>query len=86
MKNESIDTSNLLRDFIFDSIIIFYLVLLLKKILALFQKNNDNDEKNDILQSTTFLTDIVVGIVINLYYVLKENKLTSTQKNEISDN
>lgn len=96
LKGKKIDEEKLLRDFIFDSILVFYIVLLLKRILTIFDNGQcndsneelDNEYDNNNNQTSTLLTDTIVSIVINLYYVFKKYQIeddSSNNKNKLTD-
>lgn len=59
------DYSNLIRDFIFDSIIIYYLILILNQIIELIQ--GEEDEEDSVLEA------VVISAVVNIYYTMKRD-------------
>ncbi len=61
-----IENRNLLRDFIFDTILIYYLVLLIKRILDLLGVEESEEEIIGI-------EEIVTTATINIYFVFKRN-------------
>lgn len=68
-----IKTENLLRDFIFDTILIYYIILILKKILEMLDVQESEDEFIGI-------EELVTTATINIYFVIKRNLRSNRQK------
>lgn len=65
--NEGLEHKTIIRDFIFDAIAIYYLILILKEIV-------DIGESED----AKFLSGILVSLVVNVYYSIKRLQSNTT--------
>ena len=71
MHCEEVNTENMLRDFIFDSIFIFYIVWIIKIIITTFFVDEDSEDTINTEQSN-IITDVIISVSINIYYVYKQ--------------
>ena len=84
---EGLSQTNILQDFIFDSIALFFLIQILINIINLVKNNenedadneneagdNENEEETEEVDEEIVVESILISFVANIYYTLKRSK------------
>lgn len=70
MGGKGMSEKNLLKEFIFDAIVVYILIMLQNTFIDLFFPNLEND--NNTLFSDEIIITLITGIIINSYYDIKK--------------